>query len=417
MISYVQAIEIIERAVQPLPARSARIDEAAGMVAAGDVVSPAAVPSFDNAAMDGFALNSAATRSASAAAPVALQVAGSVAAGQPPPGAATNAVAWEIMTGAPMPAGCDAVLPLERASVHPASATSPARLLLTEPVAAGLNRRDAGSDFGAGELLVPAGTMLTPAAVMALSAAGCDTLQARPAPRVAVVTTGSELASSGLPDQRGRIRDANGPYLAAMLARLALPLVARDSVGDDAETAAGKIAALASRCDLVLTTGGVSAGRLDFMPAVVERLGGEVLFHKVAIRPGKPLLFARLPQGAWLVGLPGNPMAVAVGLRFFVLAAVRALMGRERESFPRARAQQGCRKRRALTFFAKASTTVDANGQLLVRILPGQESFRIAPLLQANCWAIVPDGFEDLAAGEIIAVAPMSPGDFPAPSD
>ena len=151
---------------------------------------------------------------------------------------------------------------------------------------------------------------------------------------------------------------------------------------------------LAESCDIILTTGGVSAGRLDIVPDTVKRIGGKVLFHKVAIRPGKPLLFARLPGGALMFGLPGNPMAVAVGLRFFVLPAIRALMGRRPETRLVARAREAVRKRPSLTFFAKAVAEVSADAALTVRLLPGQESFKISPLLKANCWAIVPEGRE-----------------------
>lgn len=411
MISYSEALGIITGQVQPLPSRTVPLAEASGFAAARDVLSTAAVPSFANAAMDGFALSSADVRGASPEAPVELPIAGSVMAGQAAPTASAGATAWEITTGAEMPAFCDAVLPVERA--QQISRSGRAMLRVTEPVAPGQNRRDAGTDFRPGDRLLQAGDRVNPPALMALAAVGYDALEARPVPRVAVVTTGSEIRTAGPPDQHGMIRDANGPYLDAMLRALGIPLVATATVADEPEQLVARLGSLAGRAELILTTGGVSAGRLDFVPAAIERLGGTILFHKVAIRPGKPVLFARLPGGQLLLGLPGNPMAVTVGLRFFVLPAVRALMGQPPEILVPARCASSVRKREGLTFFAKAVARVAADATLTVEVLPGQESFRIGPLLQANCWAVVPEGREAVERGEVIQVAPLLPGEFP----
>ena len=180
---------------------------------------------------------------------------------------------------------------------------------------------------------------------------------------------------------------------------------APDSAADLRE----QLRTLAAGADVVLTTGGVSAGRLDLLPGVIRELGGEVLFHKVAIRPGKPLLHARLPGGALLFGLPGNPLAVAVGMRFFVIPALRALQGLAPEAASPASTAEPVRGRGTLRFFAKALVETDGSGRRQVRILPGQESFRIAPLLRANCWAIVPEGLPDIPAGGMLRTVPLYP--------
>ena len=349
-----------------------------------------------------------------------LAVAGSIAAGTPAPATAPPGVAWEIMTGAPMPPGCDAVVPVERAEVVATSAGRTSAILVREPLAPGRNRRGAAEDFAVGDSMLAAGELLSSRAIMALAAVGTDTVTVRAMPRVAVIATGSELTVAGPPAPQGNpagIRDTNGPYLAAALAELRVPLVSRQTIPDDADRLAAELKTLAPVCDIVLTTGGVSAGRHDFVPATVERLGGEILFHKVAIRPGKPLLFARLPGGALMFGLPGNPMAVAVGLRFFVLAAMRGLMGRPRERHLPARVRQTVRKRDSLTFFAKARAGVSPEAALTVQVLPGQESFKISPLLVANCWAIIPEGRDNVPAGDIVQIAPLAPSDFPLDPD
>jgi molybdopterin molybdotransferase len=412
MISYSAALELIAARLRPLLPGSTPLATALGHVAADTVVSTVAVPSFVNAAMDGFAMRSTDVSGASPASPVELAIAGSVMAGQAPPPVTSPGQAWEITTGAPMPAGCDAVVPVERAQLVRNGQRSTLRI--TAAVAPGLNRRDAGTDFAAGDRLLRGGDPVTAQAIMGLAAVGRDTLATRATPRVAIVTTGSELAATGLPSATGIIRDVNGPYLGAMLSELGLPLVACRTVPDDAQRLIEEIGSLASASDLILTTGGVSAGRLDFVPGAIARMGGTIHFHKVAIRPGKPLLFAQLPGGTPLLGLPGNPMAVAVGLRFFVLPAVRALMGRPVERWLPARSATAVRKREGLTFFAKALAQVTPEATLSVQVLAGQESFRIRPLLGANCWAVVPAGRDDVAPGEILEVAPLLPTDFPA---
>jgi molybdopterin molybdotransferase len=416
MITYSAALELIAAATRALAPQVAHPEQAAGMAAADDVRSATAVPPFANAAMDGFALRSADTAGARADAPVRLVVAGTVAAGDVPPATAAAGSAWEVMTGAALPPGCDAVLPLERTEALAPSSGRPAAIVVRAPVVAGQNRRLAGEDFAPGDPLLHAGDLLSSQAIMALAATGQDKVTARAPPRLAVIATGSELATAGAPGAGGRaasIRDSNGPYLRAAFAEMRMPLLACRTVPDSPDRLAGELASLGARCDIIITTGGVSAGRFDFVPATVERAGGEVLFHNVAIRPGKPLLFARLPGGSLLFGLPGNPMAVAIGLRFFVLPAIRALMGRPPERHLVARAAEAIRKRESLTFFAKALAEVNADAVLTVRLLPGQESFKISPLLRANCWAMVPDGRDVVPAGDIVRVAPLLPTDFP----
>lgn len=415
MISYQSALQIIAEAVQPLPPVSRPPQSVPGQALASAVAAACDVPPFANAAMDGFALRATETREANAAHPVSLRIAGTIPAGVPPPAATPAGCAWEIMTGAAMPADCDAVVPVEKAEALRTSAGT-AEVLIRQPAETGDNRRKAGEDFVRGQAVLPAHAIVTPQAIMGLAATGCDAVAVRPLPRIAVIATGNELTFDGTPGARGLIRDANGPYLASALRHLGLPLVMHRSVRDEPDDLARALAAAHERADLILTTGGVSAGRLDFVPATVSGSGGEVLFHKVAIRPGKPLLFARWANGPHLFGLPGNPMAVAVGMRFFVMAALRALQGLPAERCPLARCHGAIRKRANLTFFAKALATVDGAARLQVEVLPGQESFRIAPLLRANCWAVIPEGREDVAAGDLVPIAPLFPGAFPEPA-
>lgn len=413
MISYTAALQIIGESLSPLSPDVVAPQSALGRVVSDPVASPGPVPPFPNAAVDGIALRARETRTASSENPLRLRIAGMLAAGNAPPQATPPGSAWEIMTGAALPADCDAVVPIERIETG-VDEDGVACARLRQPARPGENCRNAGEDFATAQLVLPAGATITPEAVMALAATGCPSVRARPIPRVAVITTGNELLADHGAPAAGMIHDANGPYLAAALRQLGVPAMQHQVVRDDPEELLRAILAAQAQAELILTTGGVSAGRLDLVPAAVARAGGEILFHKVAIRPGKPLLYARWPKGACLFGLPGNPMAVAVGLRFFVIAALRVLQGLPPEQYPRACCEATVRKRPGLTFFAKAYARVDGHARLQVAALAGQESFRIAPLLQANCWAIIREGREEVGAGELLEVAPLFPGPFPA---
>ncbi|MCL4791563.1 MAG: molybdopterin molybdotransferase MoeA [Gammaproteobacteria bacterium] len=412
MISYQEALGIILAESAVRGRRSVPLHAAAGHISAEALHARLDVPAFANAAMDGYAVAAADTAKASEQQPLILPVAGSVAAGLAP-FRATAGSTWEIMTGAPVPAGLDAVVPVERIAEHVPGGPAPTTIRLLQPAQPGQNVRQMSEDFRRGDLVVKAGTRLAPHHLMGLAACGLDEVSVCETPRVAILTTGSELASSGSTLRHGQIRDANGPYLHALLAHLGIAGGTHGTAADTVTALRDELAQLADGCELLLTTGGVSAGRLDLVPDVVRALGGEILFHKVAIRPGKPILYARLPGGKHLFGLPGNPLAVAVGMRFFVMPALRALQGMAQEVFTPAICDEAVRSRGKLRFFAKAHRTVDPEARSRVQILPGQESFRIGSLLKANCWAVIPEGNELLPAGSTVLTAPLYPDDAP----
>ena len=409
MISYEEALRLLLTSATVAPARMLPLARGAGAVTATAVMARLAVPAFANAAMDGYALRAAVTGAASSGSPVRLAVTGTIAAGDRPlPAGDLECV--EIFTGAPVPAGLDAVLPLERVTHLAAGSGAGTGVLITEPVKPGQNIRRTAEDFVQGQVVVAAGTRLWPQHLMALAACGVDEVSVVPSPRVAVLITGSELTDRGADLAPGQIRDANGPYLGALLPLLGAELTTLTTAPDSAGALRDRLRELATGADVIVTTGGVSAGRLDLLPATVRELGGEMVFHKVAIRPGKPVLHARLPGGTLLFALPGNPLAVAVGMRFFVAPALRALQGLAPEVPEPARTTEVVRGRGELRFFAKACVDVDPSGQRRVRLLPGQESFRIAPLLKANCWAMVPEGEAAIPAGSALATLPLYPG-------
>lgn len=403
MIAYEEALQRLLAGVEPLSTESLRAAEAPGRVLATAVASGESLPPFDNSAMDGFAI---AVGTEALGAGAEFDVVGERAAGDGH--ARLDGGAIEIMTGAPMPAGADAIVPVEQVEILQRDAAGrPARIRLAAAVAAGQHLRRAGEDVRAGEVLLPAGRLLRQAEATVLAATGTATVDVRRRPRVALLTTGRELVDDpSAPLAPGHIRNSNGPFLALRLYAAGAEVVLRETVGDDAAAFEAALErALAARADLVLTTGAVSMGRYDFIPAVLQAAGAQLLFHKVGIRPGKPILGARLADGTRFIGLPGNPASTAVGLRFFVEPLLRAMLGLPRESLPRLPLAAAYAKRVPLRVHLKARVELDADHRARVRILDGQESFRIRPLLDANAWAVVPAEVESLAAGALVEVA------------
>ncbi|MCX7895243.1 MAG: molybdopterin molybdotransferase MoeA [Thermoanaerobaculum sp.] len=319
MVSPDQAWEALAGAAIPLPARRVPLGRAGGAFLAEDVAAGTAFPPAAVAAMDGYAVR------AEEASKARLPVAFTVPAGTPPPPLPVGFCA-RIFTGGVLPAGADAVVPQEEVQLQEGQVDFPAHL------APGANIRQAGEVFAAGSTLLRAGTLLTPARVALLAAAGVRQVSVHAKPRVAVLATGSELVSR---DARlGQIYDSNTPLLAVFLAQAGFPLVRRRRVSDRFGRLQAALQELARSAEVVVTTGGVSVGELDLVPQAVANLGGEVLFHGVSMQPGKPMLAARLGT-RFLVGLPGNPLSVLVGFRLFLLPLLRALAGESQAfSFP-----------------------------------------------------------------------------------
>ena len=395
MISYAQALQQLLMAAPAARSEQAPIDTAADRILAAPVNSAQDLPPFDNAAMDGFAL--CANRQPVPAGTV-LQVQGWQAAGDTAAADGDSTQAWEIMTGARMPSGLDSVVPIEQVEVLDAVDGRPTRVRLQAPVKPGQHVRLRGQDVELGETVLAAGALLDVNAMTLLHALGVATVQVQHQPQVAVISTGKELISDATAElQSGQIRDSNRPFLVSRLRAAGADVVWNGVVSDDVTAFDAALdAALAANARVVLSTGAVSQGRYDFIPDALRARGAEIIFHKVAIRPGKPLLFAVLPNGALYFGLPGNPVSAAVGQRFFVEPVLRRLLGLAPEQVLMLPLQADVRTPPGLRFHARARVEVDAQGRLSARVLAGQESFRLMSMLQANAWVVL-DGEGGLA--------------------
>jgi molybdopterin molybdotransferase len=383
--------------VSPLPPVRVALADALGRVLAADVVATVDLPGFDNSAMDGYAVRSADVAGASAASPVVLDVDGDIAAGDTRRHALRPGAAMRIMTGAPMPEGADAVVPVEESD----GGTQRDALTLAAEVGRHLRRR--GEDVRAGDVVLPAGVRVTPGRLALAAAANVPEVSVAARPRVSVLSTGDELVPVGSSLEHGQIVDSNRPMLMALVEAAGAELVGFAHLADDAEAMAALLADVPGEPDLVLTTGGVSMGAYDTVKEVLTA-SGDVEFSKVAMRPG-------MPQGAGVVGerrtpivtLPGNPVSSYVSFHVFVLPVLRALAGLDPEvATTEAVAAQGWSSVPGKVEFTRV---VLEDGR--VRPSGGQGSHMLGALAEATHLAVVDAATTKVAVGDVVHVLPL----------
>jgi molybdopterin molybdotransferase len=373
--------------VHPLAAEPVGLADAGGRVLVEDARAAVDLPRFASSAMDGFALRAADT-------PGTLPVVARIAAGRPVERSLAAGEAMGISTGGVVPDGADAVVPIELVREEDGTVVVP------QAASPGANVRPRGGDVREGEVVVPAGTALTPPRLAALASAGVAQLRCGRRPRVAIVSTGTELRRPGETLRDGEIYESNGLMLAA-LAGAGAVVVAPEQVADDTGSHEAALAR-GLEADVLVTSGGVSVGPHDLVRGTLAVLGAVEVFWGVAMRPGKPLSFAT--RGETLVfGLPGNPVSSLVGALLFLLPALRALQGdvRPEPRFESGRLAVAATRRSSRDDFQRA--LVERSGDdLLLRPLAGQESHMIAHAAAAEALVHIPRGEGELAAGAVV---------------
>lgn len=387
-VTFDDALAAIRGVVDVLPDETVPLVDALGRILAQEVRAACDYPAFDMSAMDGYAFRSSETMDATPPVPLSFAIAGSAFAGDQEECHAGPGEVLAISTGAPMPSGYDAVVPRERCEIVEVAGYP--MVSIADPVASLSNVRRRGEDARRDERVADANEQVTPAMIGAFACYGIAELRVRRRPAVSILTTGNEL-SSRPEDIRGMVQDGNGPMLIASCRSAGLSVESARKVGDevDAINAAFDAIIAGDSPDIILTTGGVSVGTRDLIPEVLASRGASVEFHGVRMRPGKPVLFARLAGGQLVFGLPGNPVAALLGFRFFVMEAVRAMLGLEKEQgVPVVDAREAARP--GATVFSKALASYSADGTLVVEKLPGQQSHLMRPLIRANAWLLTP---------------------------
>ena len=384
--------------------------DALDRVLAVDVVSPIDVPAHDNAAMDGYAFDGAllAAAAANGDGTLRLPVRGKAFAGHPFEGEIAPGACVRIMTGAPMPAGCDTVVAQERVEVDGDVASFAAGA-----VARGANRRRKGEDLAAGRPALTAGRVLRASDIGLFASLGVVEVGVRRRLRVAYFSTGDELRSPGEPLTPGAIYDSNRYTLGAMLRRLNVDAIDLGIVRDEPAALEATLRHAAETADVVLTSGGVSVGEADFTRAQLQSLG-DVAFWGLAMRPGRPLAFGRVWSGghpgvgraALLFGLPGNPVATMVTFYQIVRPALLAMSGADVQPAPLIPAVCGerIRKRPGRTEFQRGLAARGAHGQWRVAPTGSQSSGALSTMSAANCFIVLAHDASDLDAGDPVDI-------------
>ncbi len=404
MLSVSEALSRVLSNFQPLGAEPVAAIDAAGRVLAEPVWATLNLPSFANSSMDGYAVRAADVRGAAAHAPATLAVIGDVPAGVLPSVAVQSGAAVRIMTGAHVPGGADAVVPVEATddTRSPTGGPLPAFVQIREPVLAGANIRAVGEDVRLGEEVLPRGTPLRPYDIGVLAAFGMNQVAVVRRPRVAILGTGDELVDIDQVPADGQIRDTNSLTLTALARKYgAEPIrlgLARDRVED---VYARLLSAVQSGADLIVSSAGVSVGAYDVVKAALER-GGSLDFWRVRMRPGKPLAYGRF-RGVPFFGLPGNPVSAVVGFEIFVRPAILKLAGRLRLDKPKVEVSiSEPLYSDGRESYLRAVVVRDGDGYV-ARSAGGQGSNMIASLARSNALVIIPEGVRAVAAGTRLA--------------
>ncbi|MDX1521108.1 MAG: molybdopterin molybdotransferase MoeA [Anaerolineae bacterium] len=413
LISVEDALQTILAEIRPVQTEKIPLHHSFNRVLAAPIVSDINVPPFANSAMDGYAVIAADTHGASGQRPVRLKVIDNIPAGVAPTSTLRPGTAARIMTGAPIPAGTDAVIRFEETSEHISGGTHAAdEVLIYKEASTGDNVREAGEDIKAGQTILQAGHRLRPQDVGVLAAIGQAQVLVYRRPKVAILATGDELVAIDQPVGPGQIRNSNEYTQAAMVEKYGGEALMLGIARDTTEDLTAKIrAGLAQNVDLFLTSAGVSVGDFDIVKNVLDS-EGTMQFWQVAIKPGKPLAFGRLHSDTSasvpLIGLPGNPVAAMVAFEVFARPAILKLSGRQSWEVTTLQAtldedvtNSGRRHfMRAFVYPAEDGyrvTTRDSGVQV-------QGSGILTSMVWANCLVVVPEGVSHVSAGQSIKV-------------
>jgi len=437
LLAVEEALERVLAGMSPIDGtRAVPPEEALGCVLAEDVVAAVALPPWDNSAMDGYAIRAEDVATATEDAPVRLAVVGEVPAGRAAEVAVGPGEALRIATGAPVPAGADAVVPVEQttpldadgvagARGRDAAGPLPAACLVHVAVPPGGSIRASGSDVAAGTRIAEAGTRVSPAVVALAAGSGNARIAVRRRPRVAVLATGDEVRAPGEPLGPAGIPDANGPGLRALVRAAGADPVDLGIARDDLDDVRGRLRRGIGEADAVIVSGGVSVGPYDVVKSAFDELGRMELW-RVAVQPGKPFAFGHaarpggvaerdgsagvVPQPVLLFGLPGNPVSSFVTFELFVRPAIRRLAGDRILDRPSDRgvmleaASKSAGRRGFIRVVAerdeRGAVRRDDRGRVRVRLAGGQGSHVLSALVAADALAVIPESVPGVAPGD-----------------
>ena len=404
MISYKQSQKILKHSKIIIKSELVKSTKCLNRVAAENVFCKTNNPTGNNAAFDGYAINSKDTNGLGKEKTQLFKVIGIMAAGDKPIKKKKQKFQTiEIMTGGLLPEGFDTIIPIEQIIFYP-NKKNPKFILVNEKVKRYQHVRFKGSDFKKNDLLIKKGTILQSNHILALKTLGIVNIKVKKKPKILFFSTGNEITNQEkIPDWK--IRNSNRSYIESLQKNFLFNFknggILRDNDQLIFEKKIEKM--LKSNVDMIITTGAVSAGKFDYVPIVIKKFRLASYFKSVAIRPGKPVLFAKIKRNQKVIfGLPGNPISSAACFRFFVYPYLQNLLGIKEEKPLRAILKNEFKKKINFTRFMKSKVNTTKNGNMEVTILKGQESFKVQSFIKSNIWTLLPSGKSRFKKGEIV---------------
>jgi molybdopterin molybdotransferase len=398
MLNADKALAIVLKASKPRSSERVKLREALGRTLAEDIIAAEDIPPFDNSSMDGFAVRAADLARASARRPVTLTVVGEASAGNVFGAKLRSGEAVRIMTGGKIPAGADSVVPIELVTMP-----DDRHVRFESPVKRGANIRRAGEDIARNTRALKKGEVLTPARLGILAALGYAKVRVAQRPKVNILATGDELVPVRKKPQEGQIRNSSSYVLQGYVEQAGGEPVFLGIVGDKKRRLRKAIAA-GLDADILLITGGVSVGKYDLVGETLQKLGVQVRFWRVNIKPGKPLLFGTFKK-TLVFGLPGNPVSTGVTFLQFVRPALFAMLGRSVRQPMRLPAilDEPLTKHDSKRHYVRGIAVL-SNGALHVTTTGSQSSGMVSSLAKANCLIVIPEAIHSLRKGSTVEV-------------
>jgi molybdopterin molybdotransferase len=398
MIKVAAALRIVLEGMKILDSEAIKLTDALGRVLAEDIHSDSDIPGFDNSAMDGYAVKSVDLKGASKNNPKVLEVIGDLKAGDMPKKALKEHQAIRIMTGAPIPKGADSVVMVEETRKIRNDTVE-----IFKEVEKGENVRRAGEDIRKGELVLRRGLPLKPAHIGIMASLGMVKVKVSRKPKVAVLATGDEVVDVGKKLKPGKIRSSNSYTLISQISQCGGTPKNLGIVGDNPRQLENKLRT-GMDCDVILTSGGVSVGDYDLVKDILAKMGTSIRFWKVAMRPGKPLVFGTI-RGIPVFGLPGNPVSSMVSFEIFVRPAILKMSGQKDGLHQEAEAvlERAIEKKKGLRYFVRANTRWQ-QGKLVTAATGPQGSGILKSMALANSLIILPEDDEHIEKGKRVTV-------------
>ena len=404
MISYKQSKRILKNSKIKIKDEIIKTNDCLNRISSENIKSNANNPLGDNAAFDGYAINSKDTKNLNKKKIKLFKILRTVAAGDKPNHKKIEKFQTvAIMTGGLLPKGFDTIIPIEQIIYHP-NKKNPKNIVIDRKIKKNQYVRFKGSDYKKNDLLIKKGTVLQSNHILALKTLGIKSIKVKKTPNILFFSTGNEITNQeNIPNWK--VRNSNSYYIKSKDKNFLFNFFDGGILKDKDELVFEKQIKkmLHSKIDIIITSGAVSAGKFDYVPRIIKKLNLSNHFQSVAIRPGKPILFAKIKgKQKAIFGLPGNPISSAACFRFFVYPYLECLLGIEKEKPIKAILKNRFTKKENFTRFVKSKFNTTKDGKIIVKILKGQESFRIKSFVKSNIWTVLPSGKSKFKKNQIV---------------